>query len=364
MTNEKNMTMETVSTPRVPQSTPGFDPMKFAKEAVDKAGKKVLTLELKHKKNWFRLACPNGGVVLNPLRVTDQMAIFEARLFADTDDRNPLASFTATRSADKATGGQYIRAAQEDALNEALENAGFSLQLHQALQARQAETARKVPAEVPKENVPAVTAPKQTVGPQQAVFKVNPPAVETKPAADTVPHSAPVNVAPQVSPRPTPVNAAPQVSPRPAPVNVVPQASVQSRPEPVGPQPRRTERLPQEKKEPVPAVVDISTAKAKEMEAQPAVQDENTQMSLGAGSTPPAYTADMTVDEICRVMTLDEAKAIKVQEGTCKGWTLEQVAKDRPASLKWLQFACTFADNVLKAGAKLVLADLELKMAG
>lgn len=352
MTNEKNMTMETVSTPRVPQSTPGFDPMKFAKEAVNKAGEKVLTLALKDKKNWFRLACPNGGVVLNPLRVTDQMAIFEARLFADTDDRNPLASFTATRSADKATGGQYIRAAQEDALNEALENAGFSLQLHQALQARQAETAQKVPAEVPKEDTPPVATPKQTTDAAQTTAKATPSTVETasKPAASTVPHSAPVN-------------AASQVSPCPAPDSPPPQATEQLRPAPVDPQPRRTERLAQEKKESVAAVVDISTGKARETEAQPAAQDENTQMSLGAGSTPPAYTADMTVDEICRVMTLEEAKAMKVLEGTCKGWTLEQVAKDRPASLKWLQFACTFADNVLKAAAKLVLADLELKMA-
>lgn len=123
MTDEKKTMQETV---RAPQRVPGFDPMKFARE-VGKAGEKVLAL--KYKKAWFRAACPNGGVVLNPLRVTDQMAIFEARLFADTEDRNPLASFTATRAADKDTGKQYIQAAQEAALSEALENAGFGLPL-------------------------------------------------------------------------------------------------------------------------------------------------------------------------------------------------------------------------------------------
>lgn len=119
MNSENNTTQEAARTVRVPQRVPGFDPMKFAREVVNKAGEKVLTLDLKHKKAWFRLACPNGGVVLNPLRVTDQMAIFEARLFADTDDRNPLASFTATRSAEKTTGKQYVIAAQDAALNEA-----------------------------------------------------------------------------------------------------------------------------------------------------------------------------------------------------------------------------------------------------
>ena len=72
----------------------------------------------------------------------------------------------------------------------------------------------------------------------------------------------------------------------------------------------------------------------------------------------------MTVEEITQRMTLEQAKAIKVQDGTCKGWTLEQVARDRPPSLKWLRHAAPFADNVLKAAADIVLNDLELKVAG
>ena len=127
MTNDKNAVQEAARSVRAPQRASGFDPMRYARKVTNKAGEKVLTLDLAYKKAWFRSAYPNGGVVLNPLRVTDQMAIFEARLFADTGDSNPMASFTAARNAEKATGKQYIRAAQEDALNEALENAGFGL---------------------------------------------------------------------------------------------------------------------------------------------------------------------------------------------------------------------------------------------
>ena len=67
-----------------------------------------------------------------------------------------------------------------------------------------------------------------------------------------------------------------------------------------------------------------------------------------------------------RVMQVknDYDKAVKVPGGTCKGWTLEQVARDRPPSLKWLRYTAPFADNVLKAAADIVLNDLELKMAG
>lgn len=89
MNNNENAAVESTAQTRTLPKKVNFDPMQFAREVATEAGK-TLTLDLKHKKDWFRLACPKGGVVLNPLRVTDQMAIFEARLFADTDDRNPL----------------------------------------------------------------------------------------------------------------------------------------------------------------------------------------------------------------------------------------------------------------------------------
>ena len=79
---------------------------------------------------------------------------------------------------------------------------------------------------------------------------------------------------------------------------------------------------------------------------------------------PVTYTADMTVEEITARMTLEQAQSLVVKDGTCKGWTLAQVAKDRPTSLRWLQGVCPFADNELKAAATIVLNDLELKMAG
>lgn len=52
-----------------------------------------------------------------------------------------------------------------------------------------------------------------------------------------------------------------------------------------------------------------------------------------------SYTADMDVSEITQRMTVDEAKAVVVQIGTCRGWTLEQVAQRRPASLNGISTA-------------------------
>ena len=60
-------------------------------------------------------------------------------------------------------------------------------------------------------------------------------------------------------------------------------------------------------------------------------------------------------------MTVDEAKAVVVQIGTCRGWTLEQVAQRRPASLKWYLYGCDQADNILKAAASVLLDNLQQK---
>lgn len=72
----------------------------------------------------------------------------------------------------------------------------------------------------------------------------------------------------------------------------------------------------------------------------------------------PLYTSDMSVEEICSLMTLDEAKNIIVPEGTCRGWTLSQVADRRPASLKWYISGYTGDNNILRAGAKIMLQTL------
>lgn len=345
MNSEKNTVMETV---QAPHGVEGFDPMKFAKETKGKSGEKVLTLDLAHKKAWFRLACPNGGLVLNALRVTDTMAIYEARVFADTGDSIPLASFTAAQPADKAAGQQYIRTAQEAALSEALDNAGFDIRL-------------------------CGIAPAQ---PGARFTHVRPLG-----EGETVPKSAEAESSTQAADSSQPADAAKQTAPAQTAQKAPAPASDDKRPAPIGPPPHDTAPQLTRKKDGAPAaetaqqtappVVDIATGQPvtsgnEASKPQAAAEPPSAPAAAGepAQTDAPAYTADMTVEEICRVMTLEQAKAVKVLDGTCKGWTLEQVAKDRPSSLKWLQSASTFADNVMKAAAKIVLDDLELKAAG
>ena len=389
MTDEKNMTTASPYAPWDLRRLPSFDFSEYLRVVEKPDGKgQTAEMSLEGTKRWFRLACPNGGLVLNALRVTDAMAIYEARVFADAGDRNPLASFTATQRADRAKGDAYIRAAQDAALEGALRTSGFCLEVSLlartvGIPAAAAQPSQTDGGEQPAETPGLSPAPAQADTPVQKAAGGAAPAAgkaaqQPKPAADT-------------APRPAPVGPPPHAAPRPAPVGSQSGVSGENRPAPIGPQPHAGPS--QEKGKPAPAVVNIGDARqAVAAENKPDGQaGTDTPPAAEAGpapETPPAshaapaaapapeaaageakpapatYTPDMPVEEICQRMTLEQAQNVKVLDGTCKGWTLAQVAKDRPTSLRWLQSVCPFADNELKAAATIVLNDLELRKAG
>ena len=110
----------------------GFDPLKFLRRTTSrKTGEDVMRLDLRYKKLWFRLACPTGRLKLNALRITEKMAIFEAKVYRDREDAEPLSSYIANCTLDATPGGLYVEAAQEEALDTALSNAGFGIQCGQ-----------------------------------------------------------------------------------------------------------------------------------------------------------------------------------------------------------------------------------------
>lgn len=107
----------------------GFDPMKFLRRTVSRVtGENVWKLDLRYMRAWFRMPRPNGRVRFRPLRITEQHAIFEAQVYMDRSDAEPVSNFTAQCTREEAAGGDYIQAAQDAALETALSNAGFGIQ--------------------------------------------------------------------------------------------------------------------------------------------------------------------------------------------------------------------------------------------
>ena len=167
----------------------GFDPLKFLRRTTSrKTGEDVMRLDLRYKKLWFRLACPTGRLKLNALRITEKMAIFEAKVYRDREDAEPLSSYVANCTLDTTPGGLYVEAAQEEALDTALSNAGFGIQF-----ADVGSESEEYGSEVP-------------VGAKPEISKL----VQTK-----------AEVAEPVQKQPEPVKATPQESAKADPLNAI-----------------------------------------------------------------------------------------------------------------------------------------------
>ena len=290
---------------------PGFDPLKFLRRTTSrKTGEDVMRLDLRYKKLWFRLACPTGRLKLNALRITEKMAIFEAKVYRDREDAEPLSSYVANCTLDTTPGGLYVEAAQEEALDTALSNAGFGIQF-----ADVGSESEEYGSEVPMGAKAEIAKPVQT---KAEVAEPVQKQAETVKSAKADPLDAIM-----ADDMPAPERVTAEVVEKPK--TVVPESvhSAQTPPEP----PQNVIVLEQE---------------------------------------PPAaaYTQSTPVEEIRRRMTYEQTQNVIVDCGTCKGWTLAQVADRRAASLRWYVKGYQGENNILRAAAAIIWDSLQEKQVG
>lgn len=125
MSRERIMLTQAIPAVQQLRRVQGFDPLRFLKRNANGG----IELEPRYQRLWFRLACPDGKMLLNRLRVTDQIAVYEAQVFLSREDNQPITNFTAAVEKTQAPAGRYVQAAQDEALKTALDNAGFGIQL-------------------------------------------------------------------------------------------------------------------------------------------------------------------------------------------------------------------------------------------
>lgn len=329
----------------------GFDPIKFARRVVQN-GAERLQLDLKYKKLWFRLKYPQGRIKVTPLKITEQLAIIEAKVFFDRKDTTPTASFIAQRYAKDTPGGLYIESAQYVAADTALDDAGFGLQFVDAGNLAAATVQEQ--AELVEKPVVAAT---------QQIAELSAPASQEQRLPQT--DEATQNL--RIGPVYTAQAAVEQVLSQ----NLQEQAAEHTVADTSGVNMTVAEEMPQEQAaEEVDSAQEVAESaeptqagvNALSIEEEPAV-DEISVAEEVSETEAARYTADMPVDEICALMTYEEARDIIVDVGTCKGWTLSQVAERRAASLKWYLNGYQGDNNVLKAGARLMLESLTMDKA-
>jgi hypothetical protein len=298
MEKQEVMLINTIPAVRELRKVPGFDPLKFLRKSTPKdGGTPEVKLNLRYKRLWFRLACPNGRLLLNPLRITDQMAIFEARVFLSRDDELPIANYTVTQLAKDVPDGGYVKAAQDAALNVALDNAGFGIQLCDVTETP--ETGESQPSAPVKEQSP-VASP--TLENSECPTDTMEPAPQTNSGSPSEALTLLRSIGGQEKD----------------------DASIAAAPE--------------------QAEMD-----APEADTASPVEEQ------------PQYTEDMSVEEIRTRMMPEDAAKLVVPIGICKGWTMEQVSNDRPTSLKWYAYGCDNGGNILKAAALILLDNLQQK---
>lgn len=343
MSRERIMLTQAIPAVQQLRRVQGFDPLRFLKRNASGG----VELEPRYQRLWFRLACPDGKMLLNRLRVTDQIAVYEAQVFLSREDNQPITNFTAAVEKTQAPAGRYVQAAQDEALKTALDNAGFGIQLCEIN---------------PSAAVDAQADGKQEVATGAVNRQETAPAVNGAAAPqreDPISESHPVQAAPtpqEVQPQeakmpsvnqqevPT-TQQAESVSDAMSLLQALGGGAAASEPDPVMPQ--KAQEVPSETAEPA-----VTKRAETAQTVKPIVVDMPAAASTAAA---PKYSDDMTVDEILSLMTEEEAAELVVTTGVNKGWTMAQVSEQRPSSLKYYAYLCEDCGNIMKAAAMLLM---------
>lgn len=321
---------------------PGFDPLRFLK--MTSVGSK---LDLSTKKVWFRLKYPQGRIILSAQKMDQQLALIEAKVFLNKSDTAPAFTSVVQRMLNEVPGGLYVQAAQNAAVKQVLDEAGFTVRYNGTPVSSPAPTsavqnvpkAEKVPV---SEQTVVQTLPeaKKTVIEQPVIQKQEPVTapVVTEEANDEV--STPVaEVVPETVITKTIAEPAIEKAPVEEPKVEAPAEIVSDNP---------------------PAAEMVSTPV---LETIPIPTAEESAETASAENTVP-YTSSTTVEEICKLMSVEEALNYVITTGSCKGWTMAQAIARRPASVRFYTTpGYKGDDNILRASAAIVLKSLEESMA-
>lgn len=278
----------------------GFDPLKYVRSTENGA-----VLDLPYQKLWFRLRHPNGKIRIFIKNLSEKIAAVEARVYFDRADSEPAANciISGVDAEDKVS----VAKAQHDAMEKALSDAGFGLQFisvnPSAVKAEEKAVTKK--AEKPKQPAKEVK-PEKAEEPVKAEIKTEPVKAE--------PETAPVKAETEEAP--------PVTDPLLTVVNNIESGSIK---------------------------VDEQTGEV--IEQQAAAEDE---------PTPVSYDKTTPIDEICAVMTLEDAKNYVIDGGPYNGWKVGTLAERRPVKvLEMIIEKYPTEDNILRAATKLILDSMK-----
>lgn len=351
--NNARTMYETIPAAAEMNKVPGFDPLKFLRRAGNS-----MKLDLPYQKLWFRMAHPNGRMRVTAMRITDQMAIFEAKVFMDRSDAEPFSMSVVQQT--KQNNKDYVKVAQNEALSQALSDAGFGIQLVSA-DVQVAGGLENEAAPAVKAGMPPVTPAVKTTTPEKAVRGAQKadgaPEGNCPPSSVVTPHEASEAVHAGVSPNAAVLGAGETAMKEQLPVETGREADVL----PADIADRPADAGAAGEADQLPVSTPGTELPAQQAEAALSAAEETQELPKnGAVQEAAAYTKDTPVEEILKAMSLEQAQQVVVDSGVCRGMTIAEVAKKRPVNLRfYLTPGNKSKDNIVRAAAQLVLDSLQ-----
>lgn len=351
----------------------GFDPRKYMRLIQNEGQAGKYYLDVAYRKLWFRLRYPEGKIVKKILKLTEQVAIVEARVYLDRNDHedNFISNALAQKymSADGQFGNKFVELAETAAVGRALSDAGFGLQFAD----REGDMDPEV-TEAPFD--PQMIAGAGGALPEGTYMDS---ALQEGAAGDGevlqeeafpgqygieeyIPMPEEVGQAMGMPPAMHQAGAAPaaagQVMQGTAPA-AARQAAQGTAPAAAGQAARGTAPAAQTQ-QPVqgmpPAMQNRQAAPGRQAAQKAGNAAGNTAAAKGANAQAAgSIRKDMPVEQIYSMLNRDSAAAVVIPMGFNKGKTLGQVAVEKPANLQWYVDSYGGPDNLLRAAAKFLI---------
>ena len=345
----------------------GFDPRKYMRVIQQEGQAGKYYLDVAFRKLWFRLKYPEGKIVKKILKLTDQVAIVEARVYLNRNDaeENFISNALAQKymTADGQFGNKFVELAETAAVGRALSDAGFGLQfadkeedidpeVTEAPFDPQLLSGNGIDGEVlgemlSGEDMAGGTAlPDEYIPGQYGIEEYIPMPEEVGQA---------MGMAPAMQQAGAVAKAAGQTA-----QGAVSTAAWQAAPA------RQTAQLQQsaQAQQPIQGMTPaMQNRQAAQKPAQGNQQQPKPAQASTANNVPARKTSqgvsnirkDMPVEQIYSMLNRDSAAAVVIPMGFNKGKTLGQVALDKPTDLKWYVDSYGGPDNLLRAAAKFLI---------
>lgn len=307
----------------------GFDPRKYMRVIPQEGQAGKYYLDVAFRKLWFRLKYPEGKIVKKILKLTDQVAIVEARVYLNRndDEDNFISNALAQKymTADGQFGNKFVELAETAAVGRALSDAGFGLQFADKEDDMDPEI-----TEAPFDAQMILPGNSAGSGAFDEMAAGEDTGEETDPLDENIPGQYGIEA---YIPMPVEISGA-----------GMPPAMSQN---------GSMEQQKQSQPQPEPAQTPAAKA------AQPPVRQRADNRANSPAGNPPQGAAgiktDMPVEQIYSMLNRDSAAAVVIPMGFNKGKTLGQVAVEKPANLQWFVDSYGGPNNLLRAAAKFLI---------